>query len=152
MCLLKKDNRMQIADKDIICYKIIEIYNMPNGKSINLSYYQGAKIVFGKPIKALVQSDIETLNSLLVLGAEVVHAFVEKEFSSITVSNLEETTTFLSKREYRSCDSIDIAVIECTIPKGTYYCEGYDSTGRPNYGALTIIPNKIIKKLATIKK
>lgn len=142
---------MQIADKDIICYKIIEIYNMSDGKSINSSYYQGAKIVFGKPIKALVQSDIETLNSLLVLGAEVVHAFVEKEFSSITVSNLEETTAFFSKREYKSCKSVDIAVIECTIPKGTHYCEGYDNVGRPNYGALTIIPNRIIKKLATVK-
>jgi len=143
---------MQIADKDIICYKIIEIYNMPDGRSINSSYYQGTKIAFGKPIKALVQSDIETLNSSLVLGAEVVHAFVEKEFSSITISHLEETTTFFSKREYRSCESIDIAVIECTIPKGTYYCEGYDQNDRPNYGALTIIPNRIIKKLATVER
>ena len=143
---------MQIADKDIICYKIIEIYNMPNGKSINSSYYQGTKIAFGKPIKALVQSDIETLNSLQNLGAEVVHAFVEKEFSSMTISNLEETTTFFSKKEYGSCDSIDIAVIECIIPKGTYYCEGYDQNDRPNYGALTIIPNRIIKKLATVER
>lgn len=142
---------MQVASEDIVCYKIIEIYNMPNGKSINSSYYQGTRIVFGKPIKASVESDIGTLNLLQKLDAEVVHAFVEKEFSSITIANLEETTAFFSKREYKSCKSIDIAVIECTIPKGTYYCEGYDNSGRPNYGALTIIPNRVIKKLATVK-
>lgn len=143
---------MQIADEDIICYKIIEIYNMPDGESINSSYFQGTTIVFGKPMKASVESDIETLNSQEILSAEVVHAYVEKTFSSMTISHLEETTTFFSKKEYGSCDSIDIAVIECTIPKGTYYCEGCDANDRPNYGALTIIPNRIIKKLATVER
>lgn len=143
---------MQTASEDIVCYKIIEIYNMRYGKSINLSYYQGTRIVFGKPIKASVESDVRTLNLLQKLDVEVVHAFVEKEFSSITISNLEETTTFFSNPEYKFCESIDIAVIECTIPKGTYYCKGHDANDRPNYGALTIIPNRIIKKLATIKR
>lgn len=147
MCLHRKGNKMQVADEDITCYKIIEAVHMPYEITKYKSYFQDTEIVFGTPIEAAFKLDIEELDMPEVLSGEVVHAFVYKTFSSTKVAHLKECTTYCGPF---NCKAIDIIVIECTIPKGTYYCRGYDEGLTPCYGALTIIPNKIITKLATV--
>lgn len=147
MCLHRKGNKMQVATEDITCYKIIEAVHMAYNIIRYKSYFQDAPIEFGKPMKASVERDIKELDMPDVLYGEVVHAFVYNTFSSMAALQLKECTTYCGPF---NCKSIDIIVIKCTIPKGTYYCKGYDDGMRPCYGATTIIPNEIIKTLATV--
>ena len=147
MCLYKGLNKMQVAKKDITCYKIIEAYNFKDGNTRYQSYFQETNIVFGSPLEASKKCLIEHLNTISELNEEVVHAFVFNKFSNEMTLRLKECTEYYGAT---ACESTDIIVIECTIPKGTWYCLGYDDGLHPNYGALTIVPNKVITILATV--
>lgn len=147
MCLLKT-SPMQVAKEDITCYKIIEIHHLKDGKTVNQSYYQETRITFGTPIKACNEKPIEELDKYNVLDGEVVHAYYDLHSPQERIYQLKECTM---SWPHPYSKAVDIALIECTIPAGTFYCIGKDHHGMSNYGALTIVPNRVIKILATVE-
>lgn len=146
MCLLKS-TKMRVAEQDITCYKVIEIHHLKDGRTVNQSYYQETKITFGTPIKASQEEPIEELNKHKALDGQVVHAYRDSHFHQERTNQFMECTIAWP---HPYSKTVDIALIECTIPAGTFYCMGIDLHRIPNYGALTIVPNKVIKILATI--
>jgi hypothetical protein len=83
------------------------------------------------------------------LSFEVIHAFRNKRLNRILMREIELTTTLnnlgLSEQHRK-----DVALMECIIPKGTIYYENIPNTNssmsaEPQYGAIEIIPVKIIK-------
>lgn len=146
MCLLKS-TRMRVAEQDITCYKVIEIHHLKDGRTVNQSYYQETKITFGTPIEACQKEPIEKLNNYNVLEGEVVHAYRDSQSPQKRIYQFTECTI---SWPHPYSKSVDIALIECTIPAGTFYCMGIDLHRIPNYGALTVVPNRVIKILATI--
>lgn len=139
---------MHVAEQDITCYKVIEIHHLKNGRTVNKSYYQGTKITFGTPIKARKEEPIEILNQYNVLDVEVVHAYRDLHSPQERIYQLTECTM---SWPHPYSKAVDIVLIECTIPAGTFYCMGKDHKGIPNYGALAIVPNRVIKILATVE-
>ena len=138
---------MRVAEQDITCYKVIEIHHLKDGRTVNQSYYQETRITFGTPIKALQEEPIEKLNKCKALDGQVVHAYRSSRSPQKLTKQLKECTI---SWPHPYSKAIVIALIECTIPAGTFYCTGVDLHEMRNYGALTIVPNKIIKILATI--
>lgn len=147
MCLIKS-TKMRVAENDITCYKVIEIHHLKDGRTVNQSYYQETKITFGTPIRALQEEPIEELDKCNVLDGQVVHAYRDSHFIQKRIIQFEECTMSWL---HPYSKAVDIALIECTIPAGTFYCMGVDLHRIPNYGALTIVPNRVIKILATVK-
>jgi len=146
MCLIRS-TKMRVAEQDITCYKVIEIHHLKDGRTVNQSYYQETKITFGTPINASQEEPIEELNKCKALDGQVVHAYRNLYSPQERINQLMECTI---SWPHPYSKSVDIALIECTIPAGTFYCMGVDLYRMPNYGALTIVPNRVIKILATI--
>lgn len=146
MCL-HKTSLMQVAKEDITCYKIIETHHLIRGGIRHQSYFQETEIIFGTPIKAVTERSVEALNRQYILLGEVVHAYMSPYITKEHIDRLKECTTWCS---YTRSKAIDIALVRCTIPKGTLYCTGHDDHLLGNYGALTIIPNEIIRVLTTV--
>lgn len=148
MCLYKTYS-MRVAEEDITCYKIIESHHLIQGGVRYQSYFQHTEITFGTPIKAANECSVEVLDTYTVLLGEVVHAYMSPDITKGYIDSLKEFTAWYS---YSRSKTIDIVLIRCTIPKGTLYCNGTDAHLLDNYGALTIIPNEIIRVLATIHR
>ena len=138
---------MQVAKEDITCYKIIEAHHLIRGGIRHQSYFQETEITFGTPIKAATECSVQELNRQYILLGEVVHAYVSPDITKEHIDRLKECTSWCS---YSRSKTIDIVLVRCTIPKGTLYCIGYDDHSLDNYGALTIIPNEIIRVLTTV--
>ena len=145
MCLIRK-SKIQVADRDITCYKIIQIYHRPDGDDYR-SYFQHTKIELNKAIVASVYLDPKTKKRDLL--GEVVHAYTH---ISCDDSNIDwyicDTKNYPYFHEY----GVSIVKVECIIPKGTIFCEGLDGNDNHCYGAAVIIPKRIIEKMATIHR
>lgn len=146
MCLYKT-SPMQVAKEDITCYKVIESHHLMKGGVRHQSYFQENEITFGNPIEAAKKCSTEVLNKMFILGGEVVHAYISPDITKKHIDRLKECTAWCS---FTRSKTTDIALVRCTIPKGTLYCIGHDDHSLNNYGALTIIPNEIIRVLATV--
>lgn len=147
MCL-HRSTYMQVAKKDITCYKLIQIYHFPGGDDYR-SYFQNTKIELNKPITAFIDCDADILNRKSWLYGEVVHAY-----SNIYCDDSCIDWYIQDTREcphFRECD-VSIAKVMCIIPKGTIFCEGVDDDDNPCYGALEIIPKRVIETISTIHR
>jgi hypothetical protein len=145
MCLNRKSN-IQVADKDITCYKIIQIYHRPDGDDYR-SYYQHAKIELNKAITACEYLDPETTDECLY--EEVVHAYIDISCDDNNIDwYIHDTKTYPISSEY----DVSIVKVECIIPKGTIFCEGLGGDDNLCYGAAVIIPKRVIEKIATITR
>ena len=132
---------MQIASEDIICYKLIQIYHRSDGDDYR-TYFQHTKIELNEPIIAERYLTIQGLNEREYLDGEVVHAFCDFYCDDSDIDWYIEDTR--SCPYFEECN-VSIAKVECIIPKGTMFCEGVDEDENPCYGALEIIPKRIVK-------
>lgn len=143
MCLTRT-SRIQIADKDITCYKIIQIYHYL-GEDAYRSYFMHAEIELNKAIIAGNYLDPST--DAIRLYGEVVHAYTDISCDDDDIDwYIHDTKT---DPYFPKCD-VDIVKIECIIPKGTIFCEGLDDDDNECYGAAVIIPRRVVEKIATI--
>ena len=139
---------MQVAKKDITCYKLIQIYHRPEGDDYR-SYFQWTKIELNKPMTPLHDTDSSILNRMNCLSGEVVHAYCKIYCDDSDIDwYIEDTTDSPYSPE---CD-VSIAKIKCIIPKGTKFYEGFDNDGNPCYGAKVIIPQQVIEIISTIQR
>lgn len=145
MCLNRK-SEVQIADRDITCYKIIQIYHRIGGDTYR-SYFQHAEIELNKAILASNYLDPKTAEKYLY--GQVVHAYVDISCDDDDIDWYIHDTEI--DPYFPGCD-ISIVKIECIIPKGTIFCEGLDDDENPCYGAAVIIPKRVVEKIATIDK
>jgi len=140
---------MQIANEDIVCYKLIQICHRPNGDNYR-SYFQHTKLKLNEPITALDSfHSVDILSNKRRLYGEVVHAYRYISCDDIDMDFYIRNTA--SDPRLRGFD-VSIAKIECIIPKGTLFCIGYDDDNNPCYGALKIIPKKVIEIISTIRR
>ena len=145
MCLTRT-SRIQVADRDITCYKIIQIYHRPDGDDYR-SYYQHAKIELNKAITACEYLDPETTDEYL--HGEVVHAYTD-----ISCDDQDNDWYIYDTKNYPyfSGCNVSIVKVECIIPKGTIFCKGFDDDDNWCYGAAVIIPKRVVEKIATIDR
>lgn len=141
---------MRAADKDIACYKIIQIYHSPDGDDYR-TYFMHTKIELNKPIKAFDYIGACDVNEKSFLSYEVVHAYCKISCDDSDIDWYIEDTRlypFPSNSKY----DVSIAKVKCIIPKGTMFCKGRDDDGNICYGAERIIPVEVIKTISTITR
>lgn len=134
---------MQIASEDIVCYKIIEIYHLPDGDDYR-SYFQHTKIELNEPILAGWEVTAQNLDNANHLYGEVVHAYCSFSCDDSDINWYIENT---KDYPYYSRCNVSIAKVECIIPKGTMFCKGIDDDDNLCYGALKIIPKRIVETI-----
>ena len=143
MCLYKGSNKMQIASEDIVCYKIIEIYHLPGGDDYR-SYFQRTKIELNEPILPGWEVTVLNLNETNHLYGEAVHAYCNIYCDDSDIGWYIKNT---EDYPYYSRCNVSIAKVECIIPKGTMFCKGIDDDDNLCYGALEIIPKRVVETI-----
>ena len=134
---------MQTASEDIVCYKLIQIYHLPDGDDYR-SYFQHAKIELDKPIVAGWVCATQVLDGSRILSGEVVHAYRDVYCDDSDIDwYIEDTVKFPF---FSECE-VSIAKVKCIIPKGTLFCKGIDDDDNICYGALAIIPKQIVQTI-----
>ena len=128
MCLVLKYLEPKIADKDIVCYKMVERTKI---KGIYKSSFQGFEYI----IRQLYTNNIKIEFSYKLIKDKVLfgHSIEEDMFHSY-VSYLYPV--ILSPLP---CG----ALLKCIIPKGAYYFEGYFDDS-PSYASSQI---KILEEI-----
>ena len=122
MCLVINQLKPKIADKDIVCYKLVERTNI---KGIYKSGFQGFEYVIRK---------LYTNNHFLVKYRKIFGYFIEEGMFHSYVSHLYPV--ILSPLPHG-------ALLKCIIPKGAYYFEGYFEDS-PSYASSQI---KILEEI-----
>ena len=125
MCLVLKYLEPKIADKDIVCYKLVERTKI---KGIYKSKYQEFEYV----IRQLYTNyfDIKYIDML-----------IKRRYSRFAI----EEGMFHSYTNYLLAITIlpNLVVLKCIIPKGAYYYEGYFDDS-PSYASSQI---KILEEI-----
>ena len=137
MCLYTKQLTPKKTSKDITVYKRVRIVKtkipikvLYNGKIVEATALKFApqtrsasKIRYevGKTLKAIIQKKSDSLSSAINYG---FHSFKNRKDAGTTSS-------------YN-------AVIECVIPKGSYYYTGSNNGSTPGYVSDTLIVTKIL--------
>ena len=128
MCLAINHLKPKIADKDIVCYKLVERTKI---KGIYKSSFQGFEYI----IRQLYTNNINIKFSYKLIKDKVLfgHSIEEDMFHSYA-SYLYPV--ILSPLPYS-------ALLKCIIPKGAYYFEGYFDDS-PSYASSQI---KILEEI-----
>ena len=128
MCLVLKYLEPKIADKDIVCYKLVERTNI---KGIYKSSFQGFEYV----IRQLYTNNIKIEFSYKLIKDKVLfgHSIEEDMFHSYASYLYPVILSPLP------CG----ALLKCIIPKGAYYFEGYFGDA-PSYASSQI---KILEEI-----
>ena len=119
MCLRTEQRKPQIAEKDIICYKIIH-------KDMTSLIHNEFKWEFGK----VYETEMTTTHSCFLMKT-----MVEQGFHSYS--------TLKSTREAYYSSSEPCIAVKCTIPQGSEYYTGSHGV-RDGYASDKIILNEII--------
>lgn len=119
MCLRTEQRKPQIADKDIICYKIIH-------KDMTSLFHKEFKWEFGK----VYHTEMITTRSSFFMNT-----MVEQGFHSYA--------TLKATREGYYSSSEPCIAVKCTIPQGSEYYTGNHGV-RDGYASDKIILNEII--------
>lgn len=114
MCLITNQTRPQVADKDIICYKVIK-------KNMHSLYHDDFTWQFGKVYHTEMKYSVLT--------------GVENGFHSYSL--LEDIT-----REY-TATSTPCIIVECTIPTGAEYYYGTQLRGA-GYTSNKLVINRVV--------
>ena len=125
MCLITAQLEPKIADKDIICYKLVKRTKI---KGIYKSSFQGFEYI----IRQLYTNYFDI---------KYVDMLIKRRYN---LSAIEEGM-FHSYANYLSAITIlpNLVVLKCIIPKGAYYFEGYFGN-YPSYASSQI---KILEEI-----
>ena len=128
MCLVINHLEPKIADKDIVCYKLVERTNI---KGIYKSSFQGFEYI----IRQLYTNNLDIRFANKIIKHSFYKCFykIEKDMFHSYASNLYP---ILSPLPW-------CALLKCIIPKGAYYFEGYFDDS-PSYASSQI---KILEEI-----
>ena len=127
MCLVTTQLEPKIADKDIICYKLVK---RTETKGVYKSSFQGFEYV----IRQLYTNNIKIEFSHKLIKDRVLFGYsIEEGMFHSYASNLYP---ILSPLPW-------CALLKCIIPKGAYYFEGYFDNS-PSYASSQI---KILEEI-----
>lgn len=128
MCLLINHLEPKIADKDIVCYKLVK---RTKTKGVYKSSFQGFEYI----IRQLYTNNIKIEFSYRLIKPEpIFRYFIEESMFHSYVSNLYPTIF----SPLPNC-----ALLKCIIPKGAYYFVGYFEDA-PSYASSQI---KILEEI-----
>ena len=106
MCLITNEPE-QIADKDIVCYKVLKVSHGSN-KCTYFTPYQNKRVFLNKNLLAYGKEEIEEHSfSFKSIGEGFIHVY----------STLERARKYLSNNEK--------IIVKCIIRKGTRYYSSY---------------------------
>lgn len=110
MCLILTQLKPKIADKDIICYKIVK-------KSKVKGVYKSGIQKFEYIIRQLYTNHI---------NIKYINIYIKKYYNIFTigVGMFHSYANYLPTKLALSSDYI---TLKCMIPKGSYYFEGYSN-------------------------
>lgn len=119
MCLLTVDRRAKLAEKDIVCYKVM--YAMGPIQSVDMREYPDYN-----PLYAMSPY----FSEIYKWGEEYTEAAMPTE-SSLKQSQYPAhvTTGFHSYRRLKDAESAchsSMIIVKCIIPRGSYYWTGND--------------------------
>ena len=130
MCLVIKQLEPKIADKDIICYKMVTKYRI---KGVYLSEYQSFEYI----IRRLYTNDIDVKHSEALL-----QTIYRKDTSLTGIYSISDFMFHSYQSPYKYSIRAD-TIVKCVIPKGAYYFEGKHN-GRWGYASSQI---KILEEI-----
>ena len=143
MCLYTLHKEPKIADKDITCYKVLEIWNpewdiesgrkRKSKKTVLRSYYHpDFKWNVDKRYRSKLEIEPNILNSY-----DIFRYLVTEGFHSY--QTLDSAKEFCKSTAMEPC-----VIVRCIIPKGAKYCEGMHSDKQDGYSSNQIIMKEIV--------
>ncbi len=135
MCLRIKNSVPKVAEKDIICYKMLEECRLEGYPY--MSPFQGnpikSEIVYGLwPYVGIGDRSIKDINGYPSISEGYIHTYQGKIVA-------EEMVEYFQNRFEN-----DVHLFECRIPAGTEYYDGLDSNLLLGYASERIV---FVKKL-----
>lgn len=122
MCLYTTSKKVQVAKKDMVCYKVMAEYSGDNGWWISpyqgMAYKEGYTYELGEQLQLMDVS--ETLKELRYpyKVEEGFHSFTNSTDALSFRNALEARFSRLSVRQYT------YVIVKCIIPKESAYVEG----------------------------
>lgn len=162
MCLVTEQNNVKIADKDIVCWKVVEILNDNNNNRLYVTPYMFKHIkkdVLDGKVSFKTDEYYRHYGKFAAIYEGYIHTYAvpdnndihsdTDDFLKVINSHLE----YVNKREIfvsspnmlpncRTCPfCIGIALFSCVIPAGTEYLQGYDNNdiGFKSYASREIV-------------
>ena len=130
MCLIIDQLEPKIADKDIVCYKMVTKSRI---KGVYISEYRRFKYITEK----LYTNNIDIKNSKALL-----HTIYRKDTSLTGIYSISGFMFHSYQSPYKYSLRAD-TIVKCVMPKGAYYFEGKHN-GRWGYASSQI---KILEEL-----
>ena len=124
MCLIVNNPIPKIADKDIVCYKMVTKYRI---KGVYLSEYQSFEYIIGR----LYTNNIDVKHSEALL-----QTIYRKDTSLTGTYSISDFMFHSYQSPYKYSIRAD-TIVKCVIPKGAYYFEGKHN-GRRGYASSQI--------------
>ena len=112
MCLITAQLEPKVADKDIICYKMVTKYRI---KGVYLSEYQSFEYIIGR----LYTNNIDVKHSEALL-----QTIYRKDTSLTGIYSISDFMFHSYQSPYKYSIRAD-TIVKCVIPKGAYYFKGY---------------------------
>lgn len=161
MCLYTKQHKFQVADEDIVCWKVLEIVEGHSGEKIITPFafrpvlecvLNGEELFVPAVLETeQLQRRLDSYQDESPTNVEegVIHTYGAKDLRAIDmydemtfhVSNVGAGESYIGRVESDiiGCDPdpdvLGIALYKCVIPKGTEYIEGsytgHSYSGRP---------------------
>lgn len=119
MCLTAEHLKAHVATEDIKCYKILQ-------KDMKSYYYGDFQWEIGK----LYETEMETINRNPQIIGQAFHSYC----------------SYPDVQEILIHTGMPSLMVECTIPKGAMYFEGYHGYDTSGYASNQLIVNRVIPR------
>lgn len=145
MCLYTNNSEFKTADKDIVCYKLLERVKDPQGNVVLLKspffhqpYYIGDTYTLRSKLTDNVleleaKDDGEKFKPGYYDGTEIDNGFDFRVCEGLHTFDehagmLESQLLAVAVSELKLTHKHDFSLVKCIIPKGTRYIDGYHHT------------------------
>ena len=132
MCLRLDYSEPKIADKDIVCYKLVEKTKI---KGIYKSYFQEFEYIIRQSYTNNL--DIKFVDRII---KNLCPSYPHYGIYAIEEGMFHSYTNYMP---FELFTSLDETILKCIIPKGAYYYEGYFDES-PSYASSQI---KILEEM-----